>query len=88
MVLILKNKIKNLYDDKDIEKVYDYVPPCVQLIMFFRILGSVAHWVFAVKYLEGVLKLPLVTDPDQEGIEQKRKRVNNIINAANFFFAI
>ena len=67
------------------EKIYLYN---IVTFTIMSVLTSIAHWIFAVQYLEVVLLLPLLFEHGEVNIQKKRQRVRWVINGANAYFFI
>ena len=71
-------------DSKKLEQTS--VDHYVQLIIALKVVASITHWVFAVKYLKIVLNVTLILDPHQSQVEQKHKRNRIILWTSNIYF--
>ena len=58
----------------------------VLMIIALKVVASITHWVFAVKYLEIVLNVTLILDPHQSKVEQMQKRNRTILWTTNIYF--
>ena len=88
---IISIKLLNAVQDHDLETARKLKPYWVETVIFYEVTSMSAHWIFAIKYIEVVLKLPLLFASDRrqdDKIEVKRKHISCTILTLNVLFCV
>lgn len=89
---IISVKLLDALKELDGETAKKLTPYWIESVIIFEVTGMSAHWIFAIKYVETVLKLPLLFSSGlqrkDDTIFAKRKQIICIIRTLNCIFCM